>query len=145
MVDLAWVGGVFDMKARFAIPRRGHVRTHWQSVPINAGYKPKVQIGGGVEETTLREVQQLLGGHVSRPDSMTMVWSATGATAALHATNLALPYMRRQRQLHRASAFMRVCRQIVDFQREGFEQRALPLEEMEVRESCGGPSSRLQS
>lgn len=128
MSDLAWAAGVLDHSGHFMVgPRKdkpGLLRV-WIT------FRPN-----GLRRAVLsEELARILGGKVhsmGQGAPNRNVWTASGAKGCAQVTTLVLPYMRgraRRAQLH-----LDLCERIRDYKPASFEERTLPLEEVEERE-----------
>lgn len=129
--DLAWAAGVLDARGRFTAAERKHPGG-WMPVIRVKAVTPWIKPGDpSTYDGLMKALLRVLGGNVCRPARVGTAWQLTGAKGCVEVIDRALPYM--QVQHGRAVALRRLCVQIRDYRRPGFEERGIEAAEVETR------------
>lgn len=122
-VKHAWAAGVLDAQGRWFVLRRGDSR----------GLSPRILVPARVDNPLIAQLLDLFGGSLGKPKGWQRQWQVTGAKACLAVTEAVLPYLTRTERV--AAAHYRLCERIVSFKPASFHDRAIPADEIKMRES----------
>lgn len=119
----AWAAGVLDARGRWVILQR------------RSGFDPRIELRAksprGKRDPMLLSMQAEFNGSISMTKSGTVIWQVTGAQRCSVVNDAVLPHLIAKRQ--KARAHQHLCRRIIEFQRESFDERRIPSEERELR------------
>lgn len=122
LADDAWAAGVLDARGRWIVLRR-------------SGLDPRIEVRArgrvGKQDPMLLKLQEMFNGSISITSRGTVIWQVTGAQRCENVNAAVLTFLVVKER--KARAHQHICKRIIGYRRESFEDRRLPKPERELR------------